>query len=339
MAVHSLPAQRRLIGFLTLLVLLAPPLLLNDYLLTRFTFAGIVLIAALGLNILLGLCGQISLGHGAFMSVGAYTAANLAVNFGWPLWLTLPAGGLMAAAVGAVIGIPSLRIKGMYIAIATLGGQKIVEWVLNHVPALTGGYEGVMYMPSPTVLGFAIEGPGAFYILVMAVAVVAVVATLNVKRSRLGRAFIAIREHDVAAEIIGVPVFRYKIYAFALSSFYAGVAGVLFTYFVGVANFEQFGLGVSIGYLAITIIGGLGSVWGTILGVLLYTFLPLFLGQVMGLVQWAFLDIGNVSQTVHYLGHIIFGMLIIGFLIWEPEGLNRLWNKMMTYFRRWPFSS
>ncbi len=172
------------------------------------------MVGALGLNILVGYTGQISIGHGAFMSVGAYTAANLVVRLDLPFWVALPAGGLMAAAVGAVVGIPSLRIKGLYLAIATLAGQLIIEWVINHVTWISGGVQASIQMPRPSLFGHEIATQTEMYFFLLFFVVLAVVGTMNLVRSRIGRAFIAIRDQDIAAEIIGIDIFRYKLLAF-----------------------------------------------------------------------------------------------------------------------------
>src|SRR5215813_12491578 len=176
----------------------------------RWTVAAIVLliavVGALGLNILVGYTGQISVGHAAFMSVGAYTAANLAVHLHLPFWVTLPAGGLMAALIGAIVGIPSLRIKGLYLAIATLAAQLIIEWVINHTPAISGGAQASIEVPRPTLLGYQIKTQGQLYYFLLFFAALATLATLNLVRSRIGRAFVAIRDQDIAAEIIGINI-------------------------------------------------------------------------------------------------------------------------------------
>jgi branched-chain amino acid transport system permease protein len=298
----------------------------------------ISIVGALGLNILVGYTGQISIGHGAFMSVGAYTAANLAVRAGLPFWITLPAGGLMAALVGAVVGIPSLRIKGLYLAIATLAGQLIIEWIINHVPWISGGTQASIQVPRPSLFGHEMKTQGELYFFLLFFALIAIVAALNLVRSRIGRAFVAIRDQDIAAEIIGIDIFRYKLIAFAISSFYAGVCGVLYTYYFGIANYEQFQLGVSIEYLAMIIIGGLGSVLGSILGAAFVALLPLAIRTVMESVGGLFFAANEMATVVSSMRLVIFGALIIVFLVMEPEGLNRLWRNIRNYFRVWPFS-
>ncbi len=338
MALYPLPIARWTVAAVILIFAVIVPLSLHDYYLSIINLSLIAIVGALGLNILVGYTGQISVGHAAFMSVGAYTAANLAVKFDLPFWITLPAGGLMAAFIGAIVGIPSLRIKGLYLAIATLAGQLIIEWVINHTPAISGGAQASIQVPRPTLLGHQIKTQGQLYFFLLFFAALAILATLNLVRSRIGRAFIAIRDQDIAAEIIGINIYRYKLLAFAISSFYAGVCGVLYTYYLGIANYEQFQIGVSIDYLAMIIIGGLGSVLGSILGAVFVTMLPIVIRLVMEPLAGLFLSAGELSSVVASTRLVLFGGLIIFFLVVEPEGLNRLWRNIRNYFSTWPFS-
>jgi len=338
MALYPLPIARWTVGALAVLFVVVVPLLASEYWLSLLNLIAIAIVGAIGLNILVGYTGQISIGHAAFMSVGAYTAANLAVHFDLPFWLALPAGGFMAAAIGIVVGMPSLRIKGLYLAIATLAAQLIIEWTINHVPAISGGVQASIQVPKPALFGYVFATQAQLYFFLLFFVVLAIVAALNLMRSRIGRAFIAIRDQDIAAEIIGIDIFRYKLLAFAISSFYAGVAGVLYTYYFGIANYEQFQIGVSIEYLAMIIIGGLGSILGAIFGAIFITLLPIAISIVMdGLAAWLFPD-ANIVQLVSNLRLTLFGALIIFFLVVEPEGLNRLWRNIRSYFRVWPFS-
>ena len=190
------------------------PLVVHEYYLSILNLIFIAIVGALGLNILVGYTGQISIGHGAFMSVGAYTAANLAVRLDLPFWITLPAGGLMAALIGVIVGMPSLRIKGLYLAIATLAGQLIIEWTINHVPAISGGAQASIEVDRPSLFGFSFNTQGRLYFFLLFFAVLAIVATLNLVRSRIGRAFVAVRDQDIAAEIIGINIYRYKLLGF-----------------------------------------------------------------------------------------------------------------------------
>ena len=338
MALFPLPITRWTAAFLAVLFIVIVPLSLHEYYLSVFNLVFIAIVGALGLNILVGYTGQISIGHAAFMSVGAYTAANLATKLGLPFWVTLPAGGLMAAFIGAIVGIPSLRIKGTYLAIATLASQLIIEWVINHTPAISGGAAASIEVPRPTLLGVPLKTQGQLYFFLLFFAMLSIVATMNLARSRIGRAFVAIRDQDIAAEIIGINIFRYKLLAFAISSFYAGVCGVLYTYYFGIANYEAFQINISIDYLAMIIIGGLGSVLGAILGALFVTILPIAIRifvETFGGYIW---DANALSAVAASMRLVIFGVLIIVFLVVEPEGLARLWRNIRNYFRAWPFS-
>ncbi len=327
MALYPLPVARWAVAAVALGMCIAP-FVLHEYYVSILNLILVASVGALGLNILVGYTGQISIGHAAFMSVGAYTAANLAV----------PAGGLMAAAIGAIVGIPSLRIKGLYLAIATLAGQLIIEWTINHVPWISGGVQASIEVPRPALFGTQLKTQFQLYWFLLFFAVLAIVGTLNLVRSRIGRAFIAIRDQDIAAEIIGINIFRYKLIAFAISSFYAGVTGVLYTYYLGIANYEQFQIVTSIDYLAMIIIGGLGSVLGSILGAIFVTLLPIAIR--LSMENWGGFLFGgaDINNLIPNLRLIVFGGLIIVFLVLEPEGLNRLWRNIRSYFRVWPFS-
>ena len=338
MALYPLPIARWTVAIILVLFAVVIPLSLHDYYLSIINLSLIAIVGALGLNILVGYTGQISVGHAAFMSVGAYTAANLAVKLDLPFWITLPAGGLMAALIGVVVGIPSLRIKGLYLAIATLASQLIIEWVINHTPAISGGAQASIEVPRPALFGIDLKTQGQLYFFLLFFAVLAIVATMNIVRSRIGRAFIAIRDQDIAAEIIGINIFRYKLLSFAISSFYAGVCGVLYTYYFGIANYEAFQIVVSIDYLAMIIIGGLGSVLGSVLGAVFVTMLPIVIRLLVEAFGGYFFSVGELSSLAASLRLVIFGLLIIFFLVVEPEGLNRLWRNIRNYFRVWPFS-
>ncbi|HZE36971.1 MAG TPA: branched-chain amino acid ABC transporter permease [Candidatus Eisenbacteria bacterium] len=338
MALYPLPIARWTVGAVAVVFFAVIPLSLHQYYLSLANLVWIAVIGALGLNILVGYTGQVSIGHGAFMSVGAYTAANLAIRLGSPWPVNLLAGGLMAALVGTVVGIPSLRIKGLYLAIATLAGQLIIEWTINHVTFISGGVQASIDVPRPRLGSFVISSQREMYYFLLVFVVLAIVGTLNLVRSRVGRAFIAIRDQDIAAEIIGINIFRYKLLAFAISSFYAGVTGVLYTYYLGIANYEQFQIGVSIDYLAMIIIGGLGSVLGSVFGAFFVTLLPIVIRYAMEAFGGLFFAPQTVLNLIPNLRLMLFGVLIIFFLIVEPEGLNRLWRNIRNYFRIWPFA-
>ena len=338
MALYPLPIAKYTVAGLAVLFFGVIPLMLDDYYLSIANLVAIAIIGALGLNILVGYTGQVSIGHGAFMSVGAYTAANFATRLDSPWPVNLLAGGLMAALIGAIVGIPSLRIKGLYLAIATLAGQLIIEWTINHVTFISGGVQASIEVPRPAIGSYVLSTHRSMYFFLLTFVVIAIVGTMNLVRSRIGRAFIAIRDQDIAAEIIGINIFRYKLLAFAISSFYAGVSGVLYTYFLGIANYEQFQITVSIDYLAMIIIGGLGSVLGSIFGAIFITLLPIVIRIFMEAFGSLFLSEQTILNLIANLRLMLFGALIIVFLIVEPEGLNRLWRNIRSYFRVWPFA-
>jgi branched-chain amino acid transport system permease protein len=338
MALYPLPIARYTVAALGVLFFLVLPLSLHEYYLSIANLVWISIIGALGLNILVGYTGQVSIGHGAFMSVGAYTAANFVTRLDSPWPINLLAGGLMAALIGGIVGIPSLRIKGLYLAIATLAGQLIIEWTINHVTFISGGVQASIEVPRPRFGPIVLDTHREMYFFLLFFVAVAIVGTMNLMRSRVGRAFVAIRDQDIAAEIIGINIFRYKLLAFAVSSFYAGVTGVLYTYYFGIANYEQFQIGVSIDYLAMIIIGGLGSVLGSIFGAAFVTLLPIIIRYAMEALSGVLFSEATVHNLIPALRLTLFGALIIVFLVLEPEGLNRLWRNIRSYFRVWPFA-
>lgn len=338
MALYPLPLARYS-TLAALGVLLLLPLAADSHQMAIVNLITLASVGAIGLNILVGSTGQVSLGQGAFMMVGSYTAAILTVRYDVPFWLGIPAGGAVAAVVGTFFGIPSLRIKGLYLAIATLAAQFIIEWTINHSAWISGGAQSTLYVPTPTFFGWEINTEYRRYFMILPVAIIAYVAALNLGRSRVGRAFVAVRDRDLAAEVIGVDIFRYKLLAFAVSSFYAGVAGALYTYYLKLANYEHFTLVTSVQYLAMIIIGGLGSVLGSVFGAVFITLLPIVLVYVVegGAALFGF-KYAAIADFLANLRLIIFGGLIILFLAIEPEGLYRMWGNVRRYFRFWPFS-
>src|SRR5215471_15591092 len=328
MALYPLPITKFAVAAVAVLFIIIAPLTLGEYLISILNLILIASVGALGLNILVGYTGQVSIGHAAFMSVGAYTAANLIVRLGAPFWIAIPAGGLMAALIGAIVGIPSLRIKGLYLAIATLAAQLIIEWIINHTPWISGGVQASIEVPRPSVFGVVLKSQAQLYFFLIFFLVLAIVAMQNIVRGRIGRAFVAVRDHDTAAEIIGINIFRYKLLAFAISSFYAGVTGVLYTYYLGIANYEQFQINVSIDFLAMIIIGGLGSVLGSILGAAFVTLLPILIRSIMQAIGGMMMSENTLAGVIPNLRLTVFGLAIILFLVVEPDGLSRLWRNL-----------
>jgi branched-chain amino acid transport system permease protein len=294
---------------------------------------GVAIVAAVGLNILTGFAGQISLGHAAFVGIGAYTAAILTTRLGVPFLLCLPLSGLSAAFFGLIVGGPSMRMKGLYLCIATLAAQVIFEFIFVHWESMTGGIRGIN-LPAPSVLGVTLDNEFKFYFVTLAVVVICVTAARNIFRTRVGRAFIAIRDRDISAELMGINLLRFKMYAFGISSFMAGVAGCLWVNFLRTVTPEHFPLMESIRYLAMIIVGGLGSVLGAIFGAIFMTLVPEILKNTLGLLVDAF------PQAMGYLfplQQVVFGLLIVVFLVFEPHGLAEMWRRLKDYFRLWPF--
>jgi branched-chain amino acid transport system permease protein len=337
-ALMPMPNTKVAAAVLGVILLVIFPSMLGEYGISICNLILIAIVGAVGLNILVGYTDQVSIGHGAFMSVGAYMGANLIVRLDMPFWVAVPAGGAMAALIGTVVGLPSLRIKGLYLAIATLAAQLIIEWTINHVPAISGGVQSTIQVPPPEVFGYVLKQQWQIYYFMLFFVIIGMIGAANLIRSRIGRAFIAVRDQDIAAEIIGINIARYKLYAFAISSFYAGVTGVLYTYYLGIANYEQFQLNVSIDFLAMIIIGGLGSPLGPVFGAIFVTLLPILTRRFLETFGGFFLDYNDLAAIIPSLRLAIFGALIIFFLVVEPEGLNRLWRKIRAYFRTWPFS-
>jgi branched-chain amino acid transport system permease protein len=309
------------------------PLVAGEYLVYLGNLVGVLLVAALGLNILTGYTGQISLGHAAFMGVGAYATALAANRLGAPFWLAIPAGGAAACAAGAVVGVPSLRIKGLYLAIATLAAQVIFEWVFTNWTEVTGGIRG-LNVPPARLPGVVLDTDVRTYYLVLAVVIVHAYAAANLFRTRVGRAFVAVRDRDLSAELMGVNLFRTKILAFMVSSWYAGVAGGLFVYFTKVVTPESFPLTLSIQLLAMIIVGGLGSIQGTVYGTVFVTLVPEALRSLAQVAQRVAPD---AMTFVHPMRDIVFGAMIVGFLVFEPHGLAEIVARSRRFFALWPF--
>jgi branched-chain amino acid transport system permease protein len=325
MRIQRLPfARYAMIAFLFCMYLVVP-LVASAYQVYVLDTILIAAIGALGLNLLTGVTGLISVGHAGFLGVGAFTSALLATRVGMPFWLSVPLAGLVTAIVGVVVGLPSRRIKGLYLAIATLAAQVIVDWALSR-PAIAGA--GSVGAPRPPIL----QDDRAYYVLLLTVAVMAVAFAENVLRSRVGRALVAVRDHDIAASVIGVDVGRYKLIAFGVSSFYAGIAGALLGHLSRGVNFEQFQLDLSVQFLAMIVIGGLGSIPGSMFGAAFVTLLPIVLRNFVGLLP------GNSTLLSSSLELFLFGLVIVAFMLLEPHGLVRIWRHVKDYIRLWPFA-
>jgi branched-chain amino acid transport system permease protein len=317
-----------------------PPLVADEYWLQAILIPFLVYaLAALGLNILTGYAGQLSLGTGGFMAVGAYSAFKLSTAFPWlNIIVVFLLSGVIAALVGIVFGIPSLRIKGFYLAVATLASQFFLIWLFNKVPWFVNyAASGTITAPGRTVLGVMVTGPNATaaarYVVALAFVAVFALMAKNLVRGRVGRAWMAIRDRDIAAEIIGVRPLRTKLLAFAISSFYCGVAGAELVFlFLGSAETLAFDINQSFLVLFMVIIGGLGSVLGSFLGAAFIIVVPIFLTNAPHAVGLD-LPVALLKQ----IELMVFGGLILFFLIVEPRGLARLWQIAKEKLRLWPF--
>lgn len=318
---------------LFLILIAISPLYGNEYNFYILNLVLINLVGALGLNLLIGFTGLLSLGHAAFLGVGAYTSALLITHFQVPLPVSILSAGLVSAGLGLIVGIPSLRIKGFYLMVATLAFQFIIEYTIIHWEGLTRGIRGIE-LPTPHLFGLSLGKHYAYFYFLFLLAAFFMWGLKNLNRGKIGRAFIAIRDNDVSAEIIGIPVFRYKLLAFALSSFYAGMAGALFSIMQRSAIPEDYTFLKSIEFLAMVLIGGLGSLLGTVFGVLFITLVPEFLNVGVSVLAQRYDP--NVTVYLGPVKDLVFGLLIILFIIFKPEGLVGVWVRIRDYFRIWP---
>lgn len=346
MQVRPTTAQRVRIG-LVLALIIALPFVADVGTMRIVNRIAIAAIGAIGLNILTGFTGQISLGQGAFLAVGAYSCGLLMVYFQIPWTLAVISACFITAVVGGVFGLPSLRLKGLYLAVATLAAQQIVEWIIIRWDPIDGAVDGkatdALNIPSNYLLGNEAwrlnDNEYAFYVVGMGLLVLVVIATMNLFRSHFGRAFIAIRDQDIAAEVMGVNLFRYKVMAFAISSFLVGLAGALLALHSTAISFERFTIEVSIEYLAMIIIGGLGSISGSIYGAAFIILLPEVLRNLGRTIAGSDpASIAEFNRILPFAQQGVFGVVIVLTLILESEGIQRIWRNVKDYFRLWPFS-
>jgi branched-chain amino acid transport system permease protein len=321
--------------FAFLILLFTCPLYSSGRILTILTIIGITVISVHGLNILTGYCDQISLGHAGFMAVGGYVSGILCAKLGWSFWAALPTAGLAAGMVGLIFGLPSLRIKGFYLIMATIAAHFIIIWVILHLYNVTGGADGLA-VPRPEIGGFVFKSKASYFYLVMVIACLVTFLTKNIARTRAGRAFIAIKDNDLAAEVMGINLWTYKLLAFFIGCVFAGVAGSLLVHYIAFASVDQFPFMNSVWYLGMLIVGGMGSTAGAIFGVV---FLKL-LDELVTIAGPALATIfpAIAAQAAASLSLIMRGLVIILFLIFEPRGLHHWWERIKAYYRLWPFS-
>ena len=339
-AIFPIRQDRIAIAVIAAIAFIAVPLFATPY-----AFTGILIpllisaLAALGLNILTGYCGQLSLGTAAFMAVGAFSSYNFMLRIpDMPILLAFAGGGVVAALVGILFGLPSLRIRGFYLAVATLAAQFFILWFLTKVGWVTNySASGVITAQKIVILGYEFNTPASKYLLVLTIVTVMALAAKNMARGNVGRSWMAVRDMDVAAEVIGIRLMRAKLLAFAVSSFYCGVAGALFAYaFLGTVEPEAYSLDLSFRILFMVIIGGVGTVLGSFLGAAFVTLLPVLLSISVRFLDTS-LGLHIPESAISNLELMVFGGLIIFFLIVEPHGLARLWQIGKEKLRLWPF--
>ena len=308
--------------------LLGAPWLVSEYMLAQLVFVLIYAVVGLGLMLLAGFTGQFSIGHAAFLGVGAYTQAVL-TNAGWPFPLALACSAGLSAIVGIVIGVPALRVKGIYLGIATLAFGFIVEEGMARWESVTGGNAG-LHVKSPAMFGWVLNGSTEFYFLCLVVVVVCTLALINLLRSPTGRAFVAIRDSEVSAQSMGIHLARYKTMSFALSAAFAGVGGALYAHKIKFLSPEQFSIIQSIDLLLMIVVGGLGSIHGVFLGAIFLITMPQLIAMGKDYLP------ESVGQSPG-LQAVVYGVVLVAFVLFEPHGLYGRWLKIRTYLQMFPF--
>jgi branched-chain amino acid transport system permease protein len=335
-ALFPIPVERGMVVALLAFACIAP-FAVSSLALSSFLTPWLVWTAAtLGLNLILGWAGQFHFGYAAVMGIGAYAAVH-GVSLGLPWEIAMLFAGLTATVIGSAFAFAALRVKGLYLALSTLALQFVMDWVISHVPAISGGVGATLQAPAMRLLGQAVRSETGLYYVALGWCLLVTMFMLNLRRTALGRALVAVREKDFAAAVIGVPSFRYKLVAFATSSFIGGISGAVLIYtFYHAVTPEQFAVNVSIELLAMVIVGGLGSIIGSWFGAAFILLMP---GQVHDLISWlaqlAGVEIG--VETRAHLPNAVYGGLIVAFLLIEPMGLGKLYANVRNYLLVWPF--
>ena len=329
------PLRMVLLVLLLLFLYVVPTLFASGALIQLLNIFIIWIIAAHGLNILTGLCGQISLGHAGFVGVGAYTAGILGTKLGLPFWVSIPCAGMSAALVGTIFGLPSVRIKGFYLALSTMAAQFILLYVFLHWHSMTGGSEGLFVDPI-SIAGFSLDSGARFYPFALTVCIIMTCIFINLRRGSICRAFIAIKDNDLASEAMAINISTYKILAFAIGCFFAGIAGALMAYQLQFVSVDFFPFLDSLWFVGVIIIGGMGSVLGPIFGVIFVKGISEILTfYVAPLIAKLFPVLGlQISSSITL---IFFALIIMVFIVFEPRGLAYRWNIFKNYYRLWPF--
>lgn len=314
------------------------PYVLNEYMLSLLIQIGIFGIAALGLNIVVGFTGQISIGHAAFFGFGAFTSAYVSSKLHVPVFFAIPLAGVVTALVGLIFGLPAARLKGLYLAIATLAAQFILIDFFNRAEWFTGGSVPAIAEPF-SIFGKVIRGDRQYFYVVLAYVIVCFLLVTNLMRTRDGRALVAVRDHYLSAEIMGINLTKYRTLSFGLAAFFAGVGGALYAHYNQVVSNEGFGIDRSIIFLAMIIIGGVGSIMGTLMGTAFMVLLPESMEWVSAALSGSSIDHAlGLKNNIAWLREIAIGMVIIIFLMWEPDGLAHRWRQIKAYWKLYPFS-
>jgi branched-chain amino acid transport system permease protein len=328
----------RVACILAVALLCLAPLVFDKYLLSLLIQIGYLGIAALGLNILVGFTGQISIGHAAFFGFGAFASAWIANHTPIPVFFAIPLAGLATTAVGLLFGVPAARLKGLYLAIATLAAQYILQDFFSRADWFTGGVAGTPALPF-RIFGVALDSDRSYFYVVLAYLVASFVLVANLMRTRDGRALVAVRDHYLSAEMMGINLTKYRTLSFGISAFYAGIGGALYAHYLGYVSVEGFDILFSIQFLGMIIIGGLGSIMGSLMGTVFMTLLPEAMGQATRLLAGTPLDAAlDLKQNVSYLREMAIGAVIVVFLIFEPDGLAHRWRQIKAYWKLYPFS-
>jgi branched-chain amino acid transport system permease protein len=314
------------------------PLVLNDYWTSMLIAIGIYGIAALGLNVLLGFTGQISIGHAAFFLFGAFTSAYLSSKLSVPTFFAIPLSGVVTAIVGLVFGLPAARLKGLYLAIATLAAQYILLDFFARAEWFSGGSVPATAEPF-SIFGYMVSGDHQYFYVVLAYVVISFLLVTNLMRSRDGRALIAVRDHYLSAEIMGINLTKYRTLSFGIAAFFAGIGGALYAHYQLVVSYEGFGIERSILFLAMVIIGGLGSIMGTLMGTAFVVLLPEAMEWLSAALRGGLIDQTlGLKNNITFLREIAIGAIIIAFLVFEPDGLAHRWHQIKAYWKFYPFS-
>ncbi|HYD64319.1 branched-chain amino acid ABC transporter permease [Azospirillum sp.] len=320
------------------LLLALCPLFMDRYWLSLLIQIGYLGIAALGLNILVGFTGQISIGHSAFFGFGAFSSAWLSNSYGVPVALAIPLAGVMTTAIGMIFGVPAARLKGLYLAIATLAAQYILQDFFARADWFTGGVAGTIAEPF-SLFGFAFDTDGKFFYVALVYMVIMYVLATNLMRTRDGRALVAVRDHYLSAEIMGINLTKYRTMSFGISAFYAGIGGALYAHYLQFVSVEGFTILFSIQFLGMIIIGGLGSIMGTLMGTAFMVLLPEAMQFITTSLSGTAIDTAlNLKDAIAFLREMAIGVVIILFLVFEPDGLAHRWKQIKAYWKLYPFS-